>query len=241
MLFKREKMNDQQKIKLGAEIYNKCTSFMGLKEGDPDSMSTHWKKTCIKIAEFTINKVQELTENNQNTTEISNSTLTCTCYNLFGPETDDNGYICGVCYSLKCNECIDNDFEICPICDHAGKIKIRLHDKNGCIFESGSTLRNEKSLATSLQILQINETHILSEPGGLTEIQDFIDAGWIVHERITPYKFESDCIILANQCEFKSCKIGSNACQKCEENKETNKEQDWVICELYNKENEDGK
>jgi len=245
-------MNDQQKIELGAEIWNKCASFMSLEEGDPDEMSAYFKETCIKIAEFALNRISEITKKDiaDGLEEIGNSGrhseafnnipdpttehLTCTCHNQFGPTTDDAGYVCGVCYALKCNECINNDFEICPICTHAGKSKITCKDKNGAIFQSGDTLRNEHSLTTTIKILQLHKTHFLTEPGGVIEIQDFIDAGWIVHDRVTPYSV--DCGWFYTECKFKNHHIGETGCMSCPENKGANQKQNWIICELYNKE-----
>lgn len=249
-------MNDKQKIELGEYIIGLVLT---------NSERGNFLKDVVPgykmiISNSVFNKIVELENkpdsysgglhvSKDNTTHHSESfnnlpdpfdgKLLCTCHNLFGPETDDKGYICGVCYFLKCNECIDNDFERCPICEHDGKKKNYLRGKDGTKFRAGDTLRNEKSLTTSIKILQVNETHVVysgcRDPfigGGCVEIQDFIDAGWIVHERVTKYGNGESCKF------FQSVPIGGAACQTCSYNKNTNTDQNWIICNLYNKENE---
>ena len=59
-------MADDQKIQIGAEIWNKCASIMGLKEGDPDNMSRYLKEICIEIADFAIERIGEVESDNNN-------------------------------------------------------------------------------------------------------------------------------------------------------------------------------
>jgi len=193
-------MTNQQKIDLGREIIQKLKfDVTRLNPGKYEDL-------CFETGDFALNKISEIHKKDAAIwlEEIANSghhseafnnlpdpldgKILCTCHNLFGPNTDDNGYICGVCYSLKCNECIDNDFERCPICEHAGKEKIVLKDKNGAIFQSGDTLRNDLNLTTEIKILQINETHVVMNNGGIIKKQDWVDTCWIVHEGTPPLK-----------------------------------------------------
>lgn len=60
----------------------------------------------------------------------------------------------------------------------------------------------------------------------------------VVHERVTRFKQEElglgSCI---DTCKFfPAIKIGSVLCDRCEHNKGSNDSQQWVICKLYNKE-----
>lgn len=53
-------MTNDQKIQFGAEVLNKCCEFMDMTQGDPDNISPHFKYTCIKIADFILERVEEI-------------------------------------------------------------------------------------------------------------------------------------------------------------------------------------
>lgn len=143
-------------------------------------------------------------------------------------------HICVVCEQTFPIAEMPINFSICGPCDSRGLKPKSCLDKNGSEFFPGYPLKNEDSSAT-VQILKISDTHIFDDKNGATEREDFINAGWVVHERVT--EFNKDIWeMLSTVCKFKSPKIGSIACKKCSANKGYNLGQKWVICELYNKE-----
>jgi hypothetical protein len=234
-------MNEKQKIELGDFISEKVSKYLtpGSKLAFP-----LFKADELEIAEAVLNKVHELIQISVETPDPDKNALPCTCRNLFGQGIHNSVHICGVCYAEKCNVCLVEDFGICVDCMRAGKEKIIIQDKNKNCFQAGDTLRNESSLTTTTKILQINKTHIVHDPKGVTEIQDFINAGWIVHVRVTKFEVEAITDEVENcvtQCEFMPSKIGSIGCGGCNYHKGYSGDQHWVICELYNKENEDEK
>ena len=225
-------MNEQNKIELGKFIVHD----MGRINFDHIASDIFY----ISHADLILDKIRILGQNTPKSPDPTTKPLLCVCNNQIGGDQQDNGHICGVCYQVYCGECLEADFDICRGCMDDGKSPVSVNDKNGKGFWAGHTLRNESSLTTSVKILQINETHIVSEPGGVTEVQDFIDAGWVVHERVTRYEMNKnfECF---NKCKFTRHYIGSMGCDGCNHNIENNPTQQWIICELYNKENEDGK
>ena len=180
------------------------------------------------------------TDYNDKTPDPVKYTTRCICHNLLDNKTSYKAHICGVCYQAYCDECLVDNFDTCQDCRDVGRARKLVRDKNGTQFYTGCTLRNESSLTTSVKILQINETHIVSDPGGCVEIQDFIDAGWIVHERVTTYRTDESGTICIDKCDFMSNEIGSLNCAECDHS-QNKRGKDWIICELYNKENEDEK
>lgn len=231
-------MNEKQKIELGDFITDEVKKYLkpGCKLYFP-----LLDAGFLKIAELVLYKIHELGQDADKTPDPVKYTTRCICHNLLDDEIGYKGHICGVCYQVYCSECQPTDFEICHACNFDDKKRTISYDKTGNGFTAGDTLRNESSLTTSVKVLQINETHIVSDPGGCVEIQDFINAGWIVHERVTVYK--SDGTMCFNACKFMHSKngdrIGSPHCKSgCVYNKGYNEDQQWVICELYNEESE---
>ena len=206
----------------------------------------------LEVAEAVLSKIKELEQDDESVQERIDKTpvyhrktddpvkkvARCICHNLLDNKTGYKAHICGVCYQTYCSECLAMNFKICNSCKSDGKLIMGLYDKYDKYFFPGDTLRNESSLTTSVKILQINETYIVSEPGGVTEIQDFIDAGWIVHERVTTYRTDESGTICIDKCDFMSNEIGSLNCAECDHS-QNKRGKDWIICELYNKENED--
>lgn len=255
-------MNDQQKIELGREIFNKVSIVLGL-----GLIPARSAQDCIDVSELAINKIQELeqkhredeflkgqklgipwkkvyklTDKAQNNAEIVPPTTSpnkSTKYLLNGEKL----HICGICYQSYPVHVLKINFQICHNCKSEGKIKIGVNDKNGQVFFSGDVLRAEDSLIAEVRILQIQPGTIVwcnvNHPDDFDcePTQDFIDAGWIVHERVTAFKTEGTTC--STPCKFNDWYIGSHFCKEgCVSNKETNIDHQWIICEQYNKENE---
>lgn len=229
-------MNDQQKIELGRWLQDQPSYYSG------DNKETDRKVFYIKAAESVLNKIQELTHNHENNEpEHKNAPPDNTEVGQY-QTTGEKHHVCGCCYQSYPAKYLERNFMTCNPCKDTGKERPTCLDKNGKMFTSGDVLKNEKS-SVMIQVLQIESTSISycrvgkSDSFGCSDKQDFIDAGWIVHERVTPYEVgPTDFGTI--KCRFKNFMIGDPGCIICDHCMGVNSEQQWVICERYNKENE---
>lgn len=145
--------------------------------------------------------------------------------------------VCGVCAHSYCQKCLEEDFDICQGCLSKGMKLNFCEDKNGKKFYPGKWLKSEHS-NTWVQVLQIGKHCIVSTAGNVNRV-DFVEAGWIVHERVTPYKMNKnfECF---DKCKFTDYYIGSMGCDNCKQNSVNDPDQKWVICKLYNEDKKDG-
>lgn len=147
-------------------------------------------------------------------------------------------HMCGACEKNYPPEELAKSFDVCEVCKKAGKELNSCADKNGVLFYPGRMLKSEQS-NTWIQVLQINDECVVSDKLGAVDREDFVKAGWVVHERVKSFRTEGinddfeNCI---DQCEFMPATIGSLDCSGCNFNKGYNEDQQWVICELYNQE-----
>lgn len=165
---------------------------------------------------------------------------TCKCGDEIRPEWNDSGQTCAACFKTYCNSCMPKDYDICHVCIDNNNVAVSCFDKNDALFISGDILTNEKSPARR-KILKITDseiTHASLETGinRITKIEDFIRDGWVVNEMMKFFKLNKnyECF---TKCKFKNHMIGSMGCSACEHEIETNIDQGYVICKLYNKAN----
>lgn len=220
-------MNEQGKIELGNFIQELKSS---------ESWSD---KRSILIASFVLDKIYEIESKGVKIEFKDNSGKTHTIHPI--PESDyqigtEKRHICVVCTQTFPIAEMPINFSICGACDFRGLEPNSCLDKNGAEFFPGAYLKNEASSAT-VQILKISDTQIFDDKNGATDREDFVNAGWIVHERITVFTIDENNRSV-DICKFhKSWGIGAG-CWDCDSNKGMAMAQRWVICELYNKENE---
>ena len=209
-------MNEQQKIELGTEIAEIVSHALHMTAILPSSA------ILIDFADCALSKIKELESSEP-----------------MEYRTEEKLHVCGCCYQTYPVDELERDFMTCSECASSGKIRPACFDKRGVMFTAGDILKNENS-AAAVQILQIQESHIVSDIGCIKK-QEFLNI-WIVHEPITEFlvnPINDDVEACVTQCEFMPAKIGSIDCSDCDHHKGYNEDQQWVICELYNKENED--
>lgn len=229
-------MTKDQKIKLGAEIWEEAGSFMQNVPSDGreeriKQLSELFPEKAAGIVDFVLVRITEL----EASATPDEAPLTfCSC----GGDLVDTK-ACGVCMQSYCQECLSEDFQVCSICENNGFKLNSCLDKNGKEFYPGTWLKSEHS-NTWVQVLQIAERFIYTDKLGMVDREDFVQAGWVVHGRVTPYRI--DGTMCFDICKFTSgARIGSPYCHKeCSSNSGSDTVQKWVICELYNKEHENG-
>lgn len=221
-------MNEQDKIELGNFIQELKSS---------ESWSD---KRSILIASFVLDKIYEIESKGVKIEFKDNSGKTHTIHPI--PESEykispEKRHICVVCTQTFPIAEMPINFSRCGACDFRGLEPKSCLDKNGAEFFPGSYLKNEASSAT-VQILKISDTQIFDDKNGATDREDFVNAGWIVHEMVTGYELKGRTLECLTKCKFEIPYIGSAACRVCRSNKRFDTYQQWVICEPYNKENE---
>ncbi len=167
-------MNRDQKAVLGTYILS-----IVYKTKD-DIYNTLYGKS-FAIAEAVLEKIQELTQNTPKTHEIIKNELVSSRYHQHPKINKDKRHICGVCYTAYSTHDLSVDFGICPECLGKGYTKPVCNDIKGNMFTTGDVLINIDNDKT-VKILQINKTHIVSEPGGITTRHQFRLAGWLLYK-----------------------------------------------------------
>ena len=221
-------LTEQQKIELGRFITRIGFIFYLCDD-----------ETVIKQTDLVLNKIHELTQDSENIKEILQNPPSQDNQQGKYQINNDKHHICGICYQSYHENILNEDFMICGRCQSQERTKTGVEDNNGKLFYSGDVLRNEKSLTSEVRIFQVHPDSIVwcsvenSDDSGCTPTQDFIDAGWIVHDRVTRYGAHGPI------CKFDmDVYIGSNYClHHCSSGGDYDDVQQWVICELYNKGN----
>lgn len=224
----REKMNEQQKIELGEltkkekEFILKAFEFFGDGQNWLNFLRTRpidiWptEKAAIAIMDSIRGKIQEQSK-------------------LIPPGPRN---MCGACGQSYPPEELAKSFEVCDSCKKEARLKPTCEDKNGKVFTTGNRLKNEQSSQWT-RVIHISDNHIGTDQGMFLRDQ-FVADGWVVHERVTAYTVIGGSYY--SYCEFEKVYIGDRFCKKdCPYNKGSNISQQWVICELYNKEHQEFK
>lgn len=228
-------MNEQDKIKLGKFLLHEVCGF---KFPTPPSDLFY-----IRHSDLILNKIQEITQNTENTppkADLSKLSITELIELSDYQISAGKRHICVVCGHTFSTAEMPINFSICGACDSKGLEPNSCIDKNGVEFFPGSYLKNEASSAT-VQILKISDTQIFDDKNVATDREDFVKAGWIVHERVTTYKMSHGLCV--TNCKFKEIYgegphfIGGPYCRlNCKSLILHDVEQKWVICELYQQE-----
>lgn len=145
-----------------------------------------------------------------------------------------NTHICAICYQTFSVDELSINFAVCMECVSQSKKPNFCLDKNGVKFFPGSYLKNDASSAT-VRVLQIGAEHIIDDKNGFTNKEDFVSAGWIVHERVTSFEV-GPTNFGVTKCKFKPFMIGDPGCIVCDHCEGVSDEQQWIICERYNRE-----
>ncbi len=166
-------MNQDQKIELGGYIVVVANTFKGTFD------NTHGQNFII--AEMVLEKIHELTQNTPKTPEIIKNKSTRDEVDQHPKINKNKRHICGVCYTPHSTHDLSVDFGICPECLGKGYKKPTCNDIKGNMFTTGDVLINIDNNKT-VKILQINKTHIVSEPGGITTRHQFRLSGWLLYK-----------------------------------------------------------